>query len=204
MSFLGPDPQEFLKELNEGTRIFLLVTTIVFQWVIFCLNYLAVFLENTGLRGVGLRRIRLLDFAWGASFFLAALLILSGLAWVMARVGLELPGETALLIPTDPVGRVIWVLVSFTAGFCEEIAFRGYLLTRIRLLLKSQSWLVPTAISSILFGLCHSYQGIAGMLLITVYGVMFALLYIRTGTLWPCIIAHFFQDVMYAFVPLDV
>lgn len=204
MALLGPEPGDFLRDINEGMRIFLLITTIIFQWVIFSLNYLAVYLEGTGLRGVGLKRIRPLDFAWGGSFFLAALLILSGLAWVMAQFGLELSGETAFLIPTDPVGRIVWVLVSFTAGFCEEVAFRGYLMTRIRLLIGAQTWVLPTLISSVLFGLCHAYQGLPGMILIGVYGVMFSLLYIRTGTLWPCVIAHFFQDVMYAFVPLDV
>lgn len=206
MSLLGPgdDVGELLKNMNDGMRMVLLLSTIIFQWGVFALNYLAVYLEKTGLRGLGLKRIRSVDFAWGGAFFLAALLILSGIAWLLAQIGLELPGETAFLIPTDPVGRVVWVLVSFTAGFCEEVAFRGYLMTRIRLLFKSQSWILPTFISSVLFGACHAYQGLAGMILITVYGIMFALLYIRTGSLWPCIIAHFFQDVMYAFIPLDM
>ena len=52
-----------------------------------------------------------------------------------------------------------------------------------------------------LFGACHAYQGIPGLIVITVYGALFALLYIRTGRIWPCIIAHFFQDFSALFIP---
>jgi membrane protease YdiL (CAAX protease family) len=197
----GPDTTALLRDMGEGMRAFLLITTILFQWIIFSLNYLSVYMEGTGLRGVGLRRIRGIDFAWAISFWLAALAILTGLAWLLAQVGLEIPGEVGFLIPTDAVGRVLWVLVSFTAGFCEEIAFRGYLMTRLRLLGKTNSWIVPTLVSAVAFGACHAYQGIAGFILIAIYGVLFSLLYIKTRSLWPCIIAHFLQDFMYIFFP---
>ena len=112
-----------------------------------------------------------------------------------------MPGELGMLVPEDSFGRVVWVAVSFTAGFCEEIAFRGYLMTRLRILLKSKSWLIPVLVSSVVFGVCHAYQGWPGLIVITTYGAMFALLYIRTGSLWPCIIAHFFQDFGALFFP---
>ena len=198
---VGEDPSQLLKSLNQEVLIFLLVATILFQWIIFLFNYLATYFENTGLAGIGLSRLRPVDFAWGGAFFLAAWLVLIGLAWLMAQMGLPIPGEVGLLIPTDPFGKVVWVAVSFTAGFCEEVAFRGYLMTRLRLLGRFRSWVVPTVISAVAFGVCHTYQGIPGFILITVYGVLFSLLYIRTGRLWPCIIAHFLQDFGNLFVP---
>jgi membrane protease YdiL (CAAX protease family) len=200
-AYAGGDPTEMLKNLTPGMLVVMLVATIVVQWAIFLLNYLSTYYEHTGLRGLGLTRIRFIDFAWAGAFLLAANLILTGVAWVLARFGLEMPGEIAFLIPQDPVGRVLWVAVSFTAGFCEEVAFRGYLMTRLRLLLGTKSWIVPTAISAVVFGSCHAYQGPAGFIVITVYGLMFSLLFIRTRTLWPLIIAHFFQDFMYLFFP---
>lgn len=198
---MGEDPGDLLKSLNQGALIFLLIATILFQWTIFLISYVTLYFERTGLAGVGLVRLRLVDFAWGGSFFLAAWAALTGLAWLMAQVGLPMPGEIGLLIPTDPFGKVIWVIVSFTAGFCEEVAFRGYLMTRIRILTKGKSWLIPTIVSAVTFGICHAYQGLPGFILISVYGVLFSLLYIRTGRLWPCIIAHFFQDFGALFVP---
>jgi len=203
ISLLGieEDPGAILRSLNQGALIFLLVATILFQWTIFLFNYVTLYFEKTGLAGVGLGRIRLLDFAWAGAFFLAAWTSLTGLAWLLAQVGLPMPGEISLLIPTTPFGKVIWVLVSFTAGFCEEVAYRGYLMTRLRLLGKFKSWVVPTIVSAVMFGVGHAYQGVPGLIVITAYGVLFSLLYIRTGRLWPCIIAHFFQDFGALFMP---
>jgi len=195
------DPSTALKELNEGTRIVLLVSTIVMQWGIFLLIYIAVFREGTFLTGLGFRKIMLIDFYWAIAFLLGANLLLSALAWMLEQVGLPMPGEISFLIPTDTPGRIVWVAVSFTAGFCEETAFRGYLMTRLRLLGKFQSWVIPTIVSALVFGALHSYQGLPGMIIITTYGLMFSLLYIRTGRIWPGIIAHFFQDFGALFFP---
>jgi membrane protease YdiL (CAAX protease family) len=195
------DPSEMLKNLNQGVLIVLLVTTIIMQWILFLLIYVTIFREETGMAGLGFRRLRALDFLWAFSFLLAANLILAGLAWFLARVGLPMPGEIALLIPTEPSGKVIWVFVSFTAGFCEETLFRGYLMTRVRLLANLHGWLIPGILSAVAFGTCHAYQGLPGFIVLTVYGGLFALLYIRTGTIWPCIIAHFFQDFSALIIP---
>ena len=192
---MGSDPTSLLRNMTPGFLIFLLITTILFQWAIFLLNYGGVYTERTGLIGVGLKRIRALDFAWAAAFLAAANLLLSGLAWLLAQIGLPMPGEIQFLIPEDAAGRVVWVLVSFTAGFCEEVGFRGYLMTRLRLIGRFQSWLVPTIVSALIFGACHAYQGWPGFIVLSIYGAMFSLLYIRTGSLWPCIIAHSMQDL---------
>ncbi len=198
---MGGDPGELLKSLTPGALMFTLIATVLFQWTIFLGLYVTIYFERTGLAGIGLGRIQMVDFAWAGAFFLSAWLLLTGLAWVLAQIGLPMPGEIGLLVPTDPFGRVIWVMVSFTAGFCEEVAFRGYLMTRLRMLGKFRTWVVPTLVSAIAFGACHAYQGWPGFILISVYGVLFSLLYIRTGRLWPCIIAHSFQDLGALFFP---
>jgi membrane protease YdiL (CAAX protease family) len=190
-----------LANIDQAVLAFLLISTILMQWVIFLINFVGTFTEKTGLAGLQLVRIRGVDFAWAFSFLLVSNLILAGLAWFLAQVGLPMPGEIAFLVPKDSFGRVLWVLVSFTAGFCEEVAFRGYLMTRLRLLGKFKSWIIPTIVSTLVFGICHAYQGLPGFIVISVYGLMFSLMYIKTGRLWPCIIAHFFQDFSALFIP---
>jgi membrane protease YdiL (CAAX protease family) len=195
------DPTEVLKNLNEGLRMILFVATIITQWCIFFLIWITTFREKTNLAGIGVKRLRLVDFAWAGAFLLVSNLFLTGLAWFLAQIGLPMPGEISLLIPTDTAGRVVWVAVSFTAGFCEETAFRGYLMTRLRLLGKLQNWVIPALVSSLVFGVCHAYQGMPGFIVISTYGFLFALLYIRTGTIWPCVIAHALQDLGALFFP---
>jgi len=198
---VGEDSSSLLKSLNQGMLIFLLITTVLFQWAVFLLNYGGAYTEATGLRGLGFKRIRGLDFLWAGAFLLVSNLILSGLSWLLAQVGLPMPGEIGLLIPSDPFGKVVWVVVSLTAGICEETAFRGYLMTRLRLVGRFRSWIIPTIVSAAVFGLCHAYQGLPGFIVIATYSVLFSLLYIRTGSIWPCIIAHFLQDFGALFFP---
>jgi len=197
----GESTTTALRSMDENILAFMLLVTIVVLWFVFFLNYMGTYLEGTGLIGVGLRKLRTIDFAWGAAFFAGAYAIMAGLAWLLGQIGLPLPGEIALLIPKTTVGKIIWVAVSFTAGFCEEIAFRGYLMTRLRLLGKFKSWTIPVIVSAVSFGACHAYQGWPGFILITIYGVLFSLLYIRTGSLWPCIIAHSVQDLGALIIP---
>ncbi|MFH1372772.1 MAG: type II CAAX endopeptidase family protein [bacterium] len=196
------DPATLFGNMSNQMLMVMLVSTIILQWCLFLLIYLTCLREQTGLIGLGLRRFTPRDIAWGVSLLLVAFLILAFLSWLLGLLGLPLPGEISMLIPTDTVGRVIWVAVSISAGVCEEVAFRGYLMTRLRLIGKFKSWTVPVIVSSVAFGACHySYQGLPGLILITVYGLLLALLFVRTGRLWPCIVAHFFQDFLALFVP---
>jgi len=195
------DPSKLTDLLTEEILLIGLIATVFIQWSVFLLLYVATFREQTGLAGLGLGRLRPVDFLWVVAFLVSSNLILAGLAWGLAQIGLPMPGEIALLIPEDTVGRIVWVAVSATAGFCEEIGFRGYLMTRLRLVGKTNSWVVPTALSALAFGMAHAYQGLPGIILITVYGLMFSFLYLRTGRLWPCILAHFFQDFGALFYP---
>lgn len=197
----GEDFAKQLENINQGVLLVMLIATIVVQWGIFLLLYLTAYRERTGLRGLGFVRIKGVDFLWAIAFLLAANLILSALAWFLGQIGLPMPGELVFLIPQDPLGKVVWVLVSFTAGFCEEAAFRGYLMTRLRLLGKLNSWLIPVVVSSVAFGACHAYQGWPGFIVISVYGAMFALLFLRTKRIWPVIIAHSLQDFSALFIP---
>lgn len=205
------DPTTMLKNLDSVMRMVVLVSTIIMLWTFFALVAVTTAFEKTGLKGVGFHGLLnvngttsthvMLSFVWGIAFFLGAVVFLSGMAWVMAQIGLPMPGELHMLVPQDAVGRLVWIAVSITAGVCEETLFRGYIMTRLRLIFGFQSWVVPVIVSSLVFGICHSYQGLPGMILLSVYGALFALLYIRTGSLWPGIIAHSLQDLMALFIP---
>ena len=195
------DPIKMLESLDDTLRLILFVSTIVIQWFIFLLIFGTTFRENTGLAGLGFKRIRLVDFFWAFAFLAASNLILSGLALLLAELGMPMLGEIKFLIPQDTTGRIVWFFLSLTAGICEETAFRGYLMTRLRLIGGFQNWVLPTIISAVVFGACHAYQGIPGLIIISVYGALFSLMFIYTRTIWPVIIAHFFQDFMALFFP---
>jgi membrane protease YdiL (CAAX protease family) len=198
--FVG-DPTEALKLLSLSPIYFIYLPTIVIQWLIFALIFLTTFREQTGLGDIGFKKIRIIDFLWAIAFLLGSNLILSLLAVLLKSINLEIPGEIELILPKTFAEQILWVFLSLTAGICEEAAFRGYLITRIKIIGKTKNWILPIIIASLSFGSGHAYQGVGGFILISIYGAMFALLFLRTKTLWPCIIAHFFQDFSALFYP---
>src|SRR2546422_9570148 len=84
---------------------------------------------------------------------------------------------------------VAWTL----AAFGEEFVYRGYLLTRIARVLGDtpRAWLGALAVTSMLFGAGHAYQGVSGMITAGLGGFAFGLLYLGTGrNLWVSVSAH--------------
>lgn len=197
------DPNEILEQISLSPILMIYLPTIVTQWLLFLLIYLTAYREQTGLKGIGFKRIRLIDFFYAIAFLLASNLILTLISLFMTKIGLPIPGDVEFLLPKTGTERVFWILLSLTAGICEEVAFRGYLITRIRIMGKTKSWILPVIIASIIFGSGHTYQGLGGFILLSIYGAMFAMFFIKTKTLWPCIIAHFFQDFAALFYPFE-
>jgi len=93
-------------------------------------------------------------------------------------------------------GRPLFILfISVTAGFCEEIIFRGYLLTRLSLLFKNKA--VPVILSSLLFAAMHYRYNMPREYLFTfLIGIIFSIYYQRFGNIKPLIITHVLIDVI--------
>ncbi len=85
-----------------------------------------------------------------------------------------------------------FILLSITAGACEEILFRGFLIWYFG---QINGTALAVLLSSILFGLAHSYQGWQGGLRAGLMGLVLALCYVFTGSLWVPIFLHIAGDV---------
>jgi len=105
---------------------------------------------------------------------------------------------TQFLLPQGRTEIAIWVLLSITAGICEEAIYRGYLQKQFMALTRS----VPTGIvlSALAFGLAHSYQGFRRMLMISITGAMAGILAHWCRSVRPGMIAHALQDVLGGFL----
>ncbi len=98
----------------------------------------------------------------------------------------------------SPVSLTLLLAVTWTwAAFGEELFFRGYLLNRLADLLgrSRAGWALGLLGSSALFGLCHFYQGLAGILLTGIVGLLAGLIYLAMGrNLWVPILWHGLTD----------
>ncbi len=98
------------------------------------------------------------------------------------------------LLPRTPQERRLFAAVAVTAGVTEEVVFRGFLLVYLT---EVAGVSLPTAmvVSSVLFGLAHSYQGALGVALTGLAGYWLAGLYVLTGSLLLPIVVHALVDL---------
>ena len=151
------------------------------------------------LASIGIKRA---DFNWknaalAVIFMFSAILILHVLSSIIGYYGFFQAEDISYLLPRTPFEKVIWIILSLSAGIAEELSFRGFVLTRMEILTGS-IW-PGIILGAFSFGIGHLYQGWAGVVLIGTYGMMFSLLFYARGSLIPCIIAHALQDVLAIF-----
>ncbi len=88
---------------------------------------------------------------------------------------------------------IVWTL----AAFGEEMIFRGYVLNRIAGLFKNRKtgWVIALVMTSMVFGLGHFYQGLSGIILTGIVGIIYALAYFADRcNLWAPILIHGLYD----------
>lgn len=159
--------------------------------------YLAARIAPVGPRQLGLVRPRRL---WPAIALVPGTLVVISLlayAWFQA---LHSSGEEREFVKEigGNAGTVsvlaVCALTCVVAPICEEILFRGFIYRSL------SNWRGPwpaAILTGVLFGLVHGLSAPAVDLVpLAVLGVALCLLYERTGSLYPCIAVHMFNNAI--------
>jgi membrane protease YdiL (CAAX protease family) len=167
-------------------------------------GWLMMWLRGVGWRNVGLRRptswrsTLLLGVGIGIGYQYFSLYVSEPL---IARLTGNLP-DVSQFAPL--IGNTFFLFLSLIASwtlaaFGEELVFRGYLMNRLADLVGAnrEGWLISLMVVSTLFGITHLYQGMSGIMVITLHGLLLGALYLATGrNLWIPIIAHGVNDTV--------
>ena len=131
------------------------------------------------------------DILKGVTFWIIASLTLCLVKYLL---GLPIISNTNYnLLPQNYVEYILFFILSLSAGFCEEIVYRGYFQKQFSSIFNNK-WMA-ILLQGILFGFSHGYQGIKYMVLISVFGVLFGLLAVYVKNLKPGMIAHSWEDI---------
>ena len=95
------------------------------------------------------------------------------------------------LLPSSVGELRYFTALSITAGICEEVLFRGYLIWYLTVYVGLPA---ASVLSGVAFGLGHLYQGRRQAVKIIFVGFVFVLFYIGTGTLWIPMALHALLD----------
>jgi membrane protease YdiL (CAAX protease family) len=97
------------------------------------------------------------------------------------------------LLPQSLLEILLWILVSVTAGFTEELQSRGYLQRQFHAL--TGNIIAAVIMQGVLFGLMHSYQGWKQVVVISALGILYGSLAAWRRNLRANMIAHAWSDV---------
>ncbi len=111
--------------------------------------------------------------------------------------------EAAILAmaPHTPLQFLVWFGVSLSAGVCEELIFRGYLLQQLNA--WTQRPVVSICLGALLFGSVHLYEGLGAILPLAALALVFgAVVHHFKGDLRAVVVAHTLQDFIVALLLL--
>jgi membrane protease YdiL (CAAX protease family) len=177
--------------------------TIAYEWVLAALAMWGISMRKVPLRQLlGERRpgarAWLADIGVALTYWTGALIVLALLGEALVKVSgshidpQKIGDVTQKLAPITGIEMMLFLVLSISAGFCEELVFRGYLQQQFARL--GHSIWAGVVFSALVFGCAHGYEGIAGMLLIAAYGAMFGVLALLRRGLRTGMIAHAWHD----------
>ncbi len=184
--------------VNRSVQIYL--PTILVELLVFLLIVLVLRKEDGNLKSIGFVGFNPGNLFVGIGFLGLAYLLLSGIALILQLSSQVRQQNVSFLLPRTALDKSLWVIMSLAAGICEEASFRGFVLTKLNLWIKN--WWLTSLVSSLFFGLGHLYQGVGGVILTGIYGLLFCLLFIWRKSLFPGILAHTLQDAIALLIPI--
>jgi uncharacterized protein len=178
---------------NVG-RAFGYIVVIIFEWAVVAFIWFGASRRGIGISdlvgGSWARPIYMLrDFLIAVAFLIVAAGVLGGLDHFLNTT----PNQAIHnLVPQSPVEIVLFLATSLTAGFCEELIYRGYLQRQFTALTHAVTGGI--LMQAIVFALGHGYQGWKYVLLIAALATLLGLMAHWRRSLRPGMIAHALQD----------
>lgn len=133
--------------------------------------------------------------AWSLVLTGAGLAIFAAGHALRARLGLAAEeGILRRMMPVSP-GEKLWVLlvVAPSAGICEELIYRGFVVSRLSLIISPVG---AAGLAALVFGLAHAYQGRLGAIRAGLIALLLSTPILRAGTVLPAMAAHALIDAV--------
>lgn len=193
--------RELLARPAGGTKekLVLYGSTIAFQWVLTGMVAWRAFARELSLTELGMARPFTL---WMVVLTLVGAGLIGTFHWFnLRRVG-GMSGPipdfmrklTERVLPTSAVEFGPYTALAITAGVCEEFLYRGFAMAALSRAGLTE-WVV-VLVTSVLFGLAHTYQGRSGILGTAFMGVVFGMGRIWLESLMPVAVWHATVDIV--------
>ncbi len=192
--------------VSNGSRITSYLTTTTVEWLLLGSVIAGIYWRREFLLGALKSRVLTLaqSLGCGAMVYVIGLFTIAAVGGALYATPLFHQRNEAYvmaMLPRSPLEFVVWFVVSLSAGICEELIFRGYLLQQLT------AWTrMPIAsifLAALLFGSVHLYEGLGAILPLAALAVVYGFVVRHfKGDLRAVIVAHTLQDFLVGFLAL--
>jgi uncharacterized protein len=105
---------------------------------------------------------------------------------------------SSVVLPANAAERKWFAIAAVTAGICEELLYRGFLMSYLPAnfsMLAGQLILI-SIISGIIYGLSRAYLGIRGIATTALIGFIYAIVYTLSGSILPAMVFHIMAELI--------
>jgi uncharacterized protein len=184
---------------SKESRVWMYLGEFCFFWILFAIMYLGLRLSRTTLAKItgsfrtGKKEL-LSNVYWGLSFWLLYLVV--AVVFVQSEHSrTDLDRFLPRILPRTSLDLALFIVVAISAGFCEEMIFRGYLQKQFYALTGNKQ--AALLIQAFLFGAAHGYHQTAMEFGNNVaFGIAMGFLAEWRRNLIPCISAHIASDLL--------
>lgn len=174
-------------------------STIAFQWILMGLVAWRAFARGLTATQLGLATRFTLHLAW---ITFAGAVVFGAFQWFNLRRVSRMTGDVpdfmrklaGRIMPKRPLEFAPYCALALTAGVCEEFLYRGFAMAALASA-GLATWAV-VLVSSLLFGLAHTYQGKTGVGGTTLMGLVLGTTRALVQSLLPVMVWHSVVDVV--------
>lgn len=211
--FIGPvwdyfDTRSLKAHPSQRARLRYYRQTILWVWIAtFAACWAYGFGDLFTLRGLGIRAIWLYQhrWAWWVLAVLIGLIVVLQLILPVIQILVKYRNRPYLeprqlqpmrfFLPASALERRWFAALSITAGICEELLFRGFLLRYLHTSPFHLGLAWAALISAAAFGAHHLYQGVKGLVTTSIGALVFTAILLITGNLLAGIVLHAATDL---------
>lgn len=131
----------------------------------------------------------------GAFLFFPVSIVISILQTILQNYGIHIPEHASGMFQrSGTFDLVLAIIMVIVVAIVEETVFRGYLILRLRQI--TSNIIASVILSTGVFAMGHGYEGTAGIILVFILGVIFAIIYMWRKSLLAPMTMHFLQDFL--------
>src|SRR5579859_932504 len=184
-------------EILALPRLQLYLSAAISQWFLAALGIVVVWAASMTFAAIGFHTISPPSFFfWTVVLTGVSLAALGLVVWLEQRGWWPPEPELVRALIPRTWREMFWavLVIAPTAAVCEEFLYRGLLLAELSQWLHSV--VLAAALSSVAFGLAHTYQGLNGVARAALLGALLSIPVIRLGSVFPSMASHFLIDAV--------